>query len=74
MSSKGSISISSSMSLSFALHIPDFPGNLLSIARITHELNCRVFFNSDYCFFKDLVIERIIGSGSLRDDLYYLDS
>jgi hypothetical protein len=46
----------------------------LSIARITRELNCRVIFYSDYCFFQDLVTGRIIGSGSLRDGLYYLDS
>jgi hypothetical protein len=50
--------------------IPDFAVNFLSIAR---ELNCKVIFYSDYCFFQDLVTGRIIGSGSLRDGLYYLD-
>jgi hypothetical protein len=64
---KGSIFVSPSMSLSYVLHIPDFAANLLSIARITCELNCRVIFYFDYCFFQDLVTGRIIGSGSLRD-------
>jgi hypothetical protein len=62
MSSKGSIYVTP-MSLLY-VHIPDFVVNLLSIARITHELNCRVFFYSDYCFFQDLVTRRIIGNGS----------
>jgi transposase InsO family protein len=74
VSGKGSISVSPSMSLSSVLHIPDFAANLLSIARITRELNCRAIFYSDYCFFQDLVTGRIIGSGSLRDGLYYLDA
>jgi hypothetical protein len=47
---------------------------LLSIARITLELNGQVIFYSHYCLFKDLVTGRMIGSGSLRDGLYYLDS
>jgi hypothetical protein len=62
------------MTLSFVLHVPDFAANLLSIARITCELNCLVVFYSHYCFFQDLVTARMIGGGSLRDGLYYPDS
>jgi hypothetical protein len=51
VSGKGFIFVTPSMSLSFVLHIPDFGANLLSIARIIHELNCRVVFYFDYCFF-----------------------
>jgi hypothetical protein len=47
---------------------------ILSIARITIELNCRVIFYSYYCFFQDLATGKMIGSGSLKDGLYYLDS
>jgi hypothetical protein len=54
--------------------IPNFAANLLSIACITRELNCRIIFYFDHCLFQDLVTRRIIGSGSLRDGLYYLDS
>jgi len=74
MSSKISIYVTPSMTLSFVLHVPDFAANLLSIARITLELNCQVIFYSHYCFFHGLVTERMIGGGSLRDGLYYLDS
>jgi hypothetical protein len=38
------------------------------------ELNCRVFFYSHSCLFQILVTRRMIGSGSLGDGLYYLDS
>jgi hypothetical protein len=74
VSGKGSIFVSSSMSLSSVLHIHDFAANLLSIACITRKLNCRVIFYSDYCFFQDLVTGRIISSSSLRDGLYNLDA
>jgi hypothetical protein len=62
------------MTLSSVLHVPDLTANLLSIAHITLELNCRVIFYSYYCLFQDLVTGRMIGSGSLKDGLYHLDS
>jgi hypothetical protein len=48
--------------------------HLLCIARITTELNCRVILYSYYCFFQDLATGKMIGNGSLKDGLYYLDS
>jgi hypothetical protein len=62
------------MTLTSVLHVPNLVANLLSIARITIELNCRVIFYSYYCFFRDLVTGKMIGSGSLKVCLYYLDS
>lgn len=63
-----------SMTLTSVLHVPNLTANLLSIARITIELNFRVIFYSYYCFFQDLATGKMIGSGSLKDGLYYLDS
>jgi len=74
VSGKGSVSVSPSMNLASVLHVPNLAANLLSIARITIELNCRVIFYSYYCFFQDLATRKMIGSGSLKDGLYYLDS
>jgi len=74
VSGKRSVSVTPSMTLASVLHVPNLAANLLSIARITSELNCRVIFYSYYCFFKDLAIGKMIGSGSLKDGLYYLDS
>jgi hypothetical protein len=62
------------MTLVSILHVPNLAGNLLSIVRITIELNCRVIFYSYYCFFQNLVTGKMIGSGSMKDGLYYLDS
>ena len=70
---KGSIVVTPSMPLSSVLHVPNLAANLLSIARITLELNCRAIFYSSYCCFQDLTTARMIGSGSLKDGLYYLD-
>jgi hypothetical protein len=50
VSSKGSITVTPYMTLSYVLHIPDFAANLLSIAHITRELNCRIIFYSDFFF------------------------
>jgi hypothetical protein len=71
---KGSVLVTPSMTLTSVLHVPNLVANLLSIARIIIELNCRVIFYSYYCFFQDLAMGKMIGSGSLKDDLYYLDS
>jgi hypothetical protein len=73
-SGKGSISVTPSMTLASVLHVPKLAANLLSITRITIELNCRVISYSYYCFFQDLATGKMIGSGSLKDALYYLDT
>jgi hypothetical protein len=52
VSGKGSVFVTPSMTLSSVLHVPDLTANLLSIARITLELNCQVIFYSYYCFFR----------------------
>jgi hypothetical protein len=40
VSGKGSVSVTPSMTLASVLHVPNLIANLLSIARITIELNC----------------------------------
>jgi hypothetical protein len=62
------------MTLTSVLHVPNLVANLLSIVHITIELNCRVISSFYYCFFQDLATRKMIGSGSLKDGLYYLDS
>lgn len=48
---KGSINVSPTMSLSSILHVPKFVTNLLSISRITRDLNCSVTFFPSHCVF-----------------------
>jgi hypothetical protein len=74
ISGKGFVSVTPSMTLAFVLHVTNLVANLLSIARSTIELNCRVISYFYYCFFQVLATRKMIGSGSLKDGLYYLDS
>jgi hypothetical protein len=74
LSGKGSIPVTLPMSLSFVLLVLNFVTNLLSIARITADLNYQAIFYSHNYFFQDLVKRKMIDNGSLRDGLYYLDS
>lgn len=60
------------LSLPYALHLPNFAANLLSIVSIIFQLNCRVIFYS--LFLQNLATGRMIGCDCLRDGLYYLDS
>lgn len=58
--------------LSFALRVPNFTLNLLSINHLTKSLNyCVTFF--PYCLFQDLEMEMTIGMGHEKDGLYLLD-
>jgi hypothetical protein len=45
------------------LYIPSFPFNLLSIGKITCELNCNVIFSPSSVTFQDRVTDRTIGEG-----------
>ena len=70
---KGSINCSSTLPLSFVLHIPSFSTNLLSISSLTRDLNCKVTFFPSYYIFQDLVTEKEIGYGRLDGGLYLLE-
>ena len=69
----GTVACGSNMSLSSILHVPSFPMNLLSISCITKELNCAVIFFPSRCLFQELGTGRKLGTGNMRDGLYYLD-
>lgn len=50
ISGSGNVSPSSSLPLSSVLLAPNLSNNLLSISKITKNLNCSVTFNSTHCF------------------------
>jgi hypothetical protein len=56
------------------LHVPNFPVSLLSVSSITKSLNCRAVFEPAFCVFQDLKSGRVLGTGTERDGLYYLDN
>src|SRR5204863_2252854 len=55
------------------LHVPNFPHSLLSISAITNSLECTVTFSPTDCVFQELKTGKVIGCGSNRDGLYFLE-
>ena len=51
---KGSVKCTPSITLPFALHIPHFSYNLLSVSAITKNLNCKVEFFPSHCVIQEL--------------------
>ncbi|GJY95774.1 retrovirus-related pol polyprotein from transposon TNT 1-94 [Tanacetum coccineum] len=67
------VNLSPSISLSSVLSLPKFSFNLLSVSRITSNLQCSVKFYPEYCVFKDLKTKKIIGRGIKCDGLYVFE-
>ena len=51
------------------MYIPEFKHNLLSVSKLTMELNCSVHFYPDFCSFHDLFSGRVKGIGKHVQDL-----
>ncbi|TQD71560.1 hypothetical protein C1H46_042906, partial [Malus baccata] len=69
----GSISLTPGLSLSSVLHVPNLSHNLLSIGKLTNQLNCLAIFSPTHCWFQDIRTKALIGHGRERGGLYYLD-
>lgn len=55
------------------LCLPDFNSNLLSVGKITNDLNCNVIFSPNKVIFQDRVSGEKIGKENLKNGLYYLE-
>lgn len=69
----GTVNLSPSISLSSVLSLPKFSFNLLSVSKITSNLQCSVKFYPDYCIFKDLKTKRVMGRGRKSDGRYVFE-
>ncbi|GJW28735.1 retrovirus-related pol polyprotein from transposon TNT 1-94 [Tanacetum coccineum] len=69
----GTVNLSHSISLSSVFSLPKFSFNLLSVSRITSNLQCSVKFYPEYYVFKDLKTKKIIGRGQKCDGLYVFE-
>lgn len=67
------VSLSPTFSMSFVLFAPKLSNNLLSISKITKNLNCYVTFYSIHCVFQDNFTKMAIDIGKEREGLYYLE-
>ena len=69
---KGSLPLNSVYYLHDLLCVPTFKVNLMSVSRLTRDLNCSMTFFPHWCVLQDLATRRIIGLGKQCDGLYYL--
>jgi hypothetical protein len=69
----GTVSLSPSLQLSHTLLIPSLSHKLLSVGQVTEELNCVVLIYSHFCLLQDILTKEIIGRGTKRGGLYYVD-
>jgi hypothetical protein len=70
----GTINCSANLNIPCILHVSSFPLNLLSVSCITKDLNYVAIFFPYWCMFQELGTGRKVGTGVLRDGLYYLDN
>ncbi|XP_049414776.1 uncharacterized protein LOC125877559 [Solanum stenotomum] len=54
-------------------HMAAFEFNLLSVNKLTKELNCYVSFFPTHCVFQDLLSGKVKGIGEVEDGLYVLN-
>lgn len=69
----GTIQVSQDMKLSNCLYVPSLSHKLLSISHVTKELNCVVLMHPTFCILQDIRTGKIIGRGTERQGLYYVD-
>ena len=69
---KGSI-CQANLWLNSILYVLDLRCNLLSIDKLTKDLNCKVTFLPTHCVFQDLILGKMIGNAKEREGLYYVE-
>ena len=67
---KGSLPLNFVYYLRDVLCVPTFKVNLMSVSRLTKDLNCSMTFFPHWCVLHDLATRRMIGLGKQRDGLY----
>jgi GAG-pre-integrase domain len=61
-----------SKKISNVLHVKNYSSNLLSINKLSKELNCEIIFTSKKVFFQEWVTKKNIGEEFLQNRLYIL--
>lgn len=69
----GNANLPNGLKLNQVLNIPDFKCNLLSVSKLTRNLNCALTFFPDFCVMQDLPLRNLIGIGRHCDGLYLLE-
>ena len=53
--------------------MPTFASNLLSVKKVTNDLNCQVTFTPNSVYFQDIDSSKLLGKGVTKGDLYFLE-
>jgi hypothetical protein len=69
----GTVELSPSLSLSHTLLVPSLSHKLLSVSQVTEALNYVVLMYSTFCLIQDILTKEIIGCGTKRGGLSYVD-
>lgn len=69
---KGSITLNKTIRLQNVLFVPGFNCNLISVYRLTFDLNCIVTYQVNSCLIQDQARKMMIGSGKLHNGVYVL--
>lgn len=69
----GSITLSKGLTLKSVLLVPNLDCSLLSISKLTDDLDCVVNFSKDVCEFQDRTLGKTIGSTEACSRLYILN-
>lgn len=59
----------SNLKLKSVLYVPKLKCNLLSISKVTKDMNCGVTFFPFHCEFQDMTLGKMIGSATEKDGL-----
>ena len=70
----GTVQISSNILLKVVLHVSKLSCNLLSISKLTRDLNCVTNFTSSTCVIQDQISGRMIGNAKEFYGLYYFEN
>ena len=68
----GNIQLTEDLILSPVLHVPNLDCNLISISKVTRDLNCVTKFYPNLCEFQAMDLRKVIGNAELCGGLYLL--
>ena len=64
----------SGLELKSVLHVPELKYSLISVSKLTKDLNCAIIFYPSCCIFQDLSSWMTIGSAKERSGLYFVSN
>ncbi|KAK1414172.1 hypothetical protein QVD17_29913 [Tagetes erecta] len=67
---KGSCTLPNGIHIKDVLYVPSFTCDLLSVSRLSRDLQCAVTFFPEFCVMHTLNSRRLIGMGKCKDGLY----